>query len=134
MKSLPVYVAGFEQEFAQWVPGDAHDLVEMGDTLQAEVSPGGLLGAVEFFRQRAVQHVEHQRALAGAADARQDGERPQRKADVDPLEIVGARATDSEGMSVARAALSPAGNFTLAEEVLRGEAAALDELSGGLER
>ena len=99
---------------------------------RAEVSAGGLLSAVELFRQRTMQDVEHERALTGPADARQDGERPQRKADVDPLEVVGARATDGEGMPVSSTALGTAGDFTLAEEVLRGEAAALDELVGAL--
>ena len=109
---MPVYVAGFERGVRPMgALVDAHDLVEMGDTLQAEVERRGSAQRGGALSQRTMQDVEHERALTGPADARQDGERPQRKADVDPLEVVGARAADGEGMPVSSTALGTAGDF-----------------------
>src|ERR1039458_2776151 len=69
-------------------------LVEILEALEGTVQARALFGAEELPHQCPAQYVVHERALAGAADAGDAGERAERNAGVDVLKVVLARAED----------------------------------------
>src|SRR6185436_1401343 len=67
---------------------DLDDLVDVLEPLEAIVRSDGLPRAIELARERRVEDLRDQRALAAAGDARHGHERPEGDRDVDATEVV----------------------------------------------
>src|SRR5437764_14188514 len=80
---------------------DVDDLIQVVQARDGVVLAGPLARAEEVLRHAFVEDVADQGALARAGDARDADEGPQRKRDVDVLEVVRARTRDLEHVPVA---------------------------------
>ena len=75
---------------------DLDHLVDERDALDPVVRAGLVGGLVQRARERLVEDVVDERRLARAADAGDRRQQAERNADVDVLQVVGARAADDE--------------------------------------
>ena len=92
-----VYVAGFERgvrPIGDWSISITLSNASIPST--ASCSPGFDAHPVEPVRERLVDDLVHERRLAGAGDARDGDELADRELDVDPLQVVLARAAHAE--------------------------------------
>ena len=100
----------------------------VGDELGAFEFPkraDALLPAAFGALDRGVQHVVHERRLAGSADAGHAGQHVQRDADVDVLQVVLARAEEADLLARAPPPRPRHRNRQLLAQILRGERARL---------
>src|SRR5690606_12550853 len=114
---------------------DLDDLVYVLDARDPLVGSGRGLGAVQRLRQRRPEDGVDEGRLAGPRRAGHAGERAERDADVDVLEVVLARALDDEALAVALTAAGRHGDLLVATQV-RGRQRALvsHQLVGRAER
>src|SRR5690606_32333427 len=96
---------------------DLDDLVYVLDAGDPLVSSGRGLGAVQRLRQRRPEDGVDEGRLAGPRRAGHAGERAERDADVDVLEVVLARALDDEALAVALTAAGRHGDLLVATQV-----------------
>ena len=75
---------------------DIDHLVELFDAVYAITFSGNDLRMVQLPRERLVEHLIHQRALAGTGDSRDHGHDAQRKGNINMLQVVHRRAADRE--------------------------------------
>ena len=75
---------------------DVDHLVDVLQPHQLRERRRALLGAVQRVGERLEERLDDQRALARAGDAGDAGQRPERDLEVDPLEVVAARADQAE--------------------------------------
>src|SRR5271157_1085783 len=106
-------------------------LVNLNDLVD-ELGPGDRLvparlfaRAVERLGQRAIKNVVDQRRLARSRDAGHQRHHPQRKTDIQVLQIVLVRAENREGFAVWLSPRVAIGDLLLARDVLPGERAGL---------
>ena len=100
-----------------------HELGAFELAMGADAAIPVALGAL----QRRVDHVVHQRALAGSADAGHRGQHPERNLDVDPFQVVLARAEHLELLIRRLAAHRRHRNGQLVAQVLGRQRARLEQ-------
>ncbi len=97
---------------------DLDDFVDLVDADDSAVLAGLFAGAVEFFCEGAVEDVVDEGALAGAADAGDNGHDSEGEVDREIFEVVGVGVLDGDPVAGKRPRFLTGYDFDLASEVL----------------
>ncbi len=96
---------------------DANGFVELIESCDGCVLAGSFAGAVKLVRERAIENVVDERALAGAADAGNNRHDADREAGAEVLQVVTARAFNGDPFVGERARLIAVQDADVAAEI-----------------